>query len=146
LDTVKGLTKFSPHPSDLNQDPEILRQEAEGCFLTAKRAFEAIKRKVELGEKPPTVILTDIELEAPGEEQGMNGLKFVRQVSEWAKAKGLDIKVFMVYSSNPGPYMREVEELERAGVITRAFDKKTLNTETLKQMVEAINGRLDKNR
>ncbi|MFC2162824.1 hypothetical protein ACFLRF_04010 [Candidatus Altiarchaeota archaeon] len=111
LDKVGGMSFYAP--VDLDKGLGTGNGE-HGNYKTAERALASIDAHVAKGDKPPDVILSDIELGA-----GMNGIEFVKTI----KAKYPDVTVLMLWTSNPNLYREDVSSLERAGTINASFNK-----------------------
>jgi len=131
---AQGMTMYKPTEGLAAHEELTGRWEEGGVYTSAERALEVIYGNVGGGGTPPDIILSDIEL--LGE---MNGIQFVREVYDREKAAGRNPMILMVYSSNPGPYMGEVEKLKADGIIVGSWHKNDFRPE---RMIETVNEEL----
>ncbi|MFH0859660.1 MAG: hypothetical protein V1921_00495 [Candidatus Altiarchaeota archaeon] len=130
LNHCRGLKRYAPLEIDLPEDSITRKSECKGYYASGERALKVIEDKVNTGEKPPDVILSDIELEG-----GMNGIELTKELHRrYPKAI-----ILMIYSSNPQPYSEEIDKLTRKGIIVGSWNKTTFSP---KDMIAAINGKL----
>lgn len=130
----KGLTAFKVN-EEITGDPEIpsKRYENMGIYSSGERALEVIHEKLKQNEMP-NILLCDIELGS-----GMNGLQFIRTVTELAKKAGKEIKIVFVTSSNISFYESEIAKLEEENLVQGSFRKSDFS---LLKLVDAINKEL----
>lgn len=136
LNPVENLVKYAPREEDKAANPLIQEAESKGLYASAERALEVMYNRVGGGGVAPDVILSDIEL--LGE---MNGIRFVRGVYGRERAAGRNPMILMLYSSNPGPYLAEIEKLKGEGIIMGSWHKKDFSPE---KMIEAVNEELSR--
>lgn len=130
LDGVENLSRYVPDDKLKSGDMTTAEDESRGYYRTAERALSVIGGNIRRGGKIPDVLLADIEL-----GEGMNGIQLVKELHR----RYPDAIIMMMYSSNPGPYVEEIERLKTRGVISGSWHKKDFMPE---KFVNAINQEL----
>jgi CheY-like chemotaxis protein len=140
LGLAKNSSWFCPNPNDPNENPELRPEEAKGAYRTAERSLSVISAKYDATGELPDVVFTDIELDRPGGKPGMNGLEFVKRLTDFAQSKGKRIHVVMVYSSNMTKYQGEVEKL--GSLVDHSFNKSQISASKLVEIIGVINDKM----
>jgi len=123
----KQIRRYTPPAALENPDPEFRKYESNGYYASAERALDVIHAS----EKPPGLILTDIEL---GRDQ-MNGIGFIERLWKEETDAGRKPMILAIYSSNPRPYQEDMERLRREGKIIGHYHKEGFDIRTLLQAV-----------
>ncbi|MBM3308622.1 MAG: hypothetical protein FJY77_00040 [Candidatus Altiarchaeales archaeon] len=124
-----GFTAYKTQEDVTSRDAREQERENHGVYSSAERALEVMYGGAT--PKPADIILSDIELLG-----AMKGTKFVREVYNKEKAAGRKPVILMLYSSNPGPYLDEIERLKQEGIIIGGWHKKDFTPKVLIETVE----------
>jgi CheY-like chemotaxis protein len=134
--TLKGrpnLVFYTPDEEDMPKDEATANLERMGCYLSAARAEEVIRKRLDAGGKPPSIIIADIEM------PGKDGIKFITDMYTSEERAGRRPMILMLYSSNPDPYQKRIDELVKRGIILGQWDKRTFDPE---ELITAINAEI----